>query len=430
MNDQTKEKKPKTDIVLWGATSFVGRLLAAYLWPRYGKTGEIRFALGSRNLSKLNSLHHLLKADAGLSLVVGDASDEDFLNTLTKNTKLIVSTVGPYARYGSQLVAACAENGTDYCDLAGETQWMIRMIDRYQTKAEASGARIVQPCGFDSIPSDLGVLFLQNETKKRFGSRLNQVKLRVKSMRGRLSGGTVASILNFIQEARTDPKVIQIARNPYSLSPKGMRSGIRQHNVTSVEYDKDAKSWIGPFLMGGVNTGVVHRSNALMNYPWGKDFEYNEAVMTGRGVMGAFRAAMLTGGMSAFLLGALFSPTRFLMNKMFLPQPGEGPSPEQQENGFFNLHLIGKNADGERLRAIVTGDRDPGYGSTSRMLGESAVCLLRDIPKKDLKGGFWTPATAMGQKLMDRLIAHAGIAFNVIEESQFGKKGGSGISME
>ena len=417
MSNISKNKVSKVDIVLWGATSFVGQLLAAYLWPRYGKTDKIRFALGGRSKSKLESLHKDLKADDRLSLIVGDAADKDFLDGLTKNTKVVVSTVGPYAKYGSQLVAACAANGTSYCDLAGETQWMSRMIDSYQKDAEASGARIVQPCGFDSIPSDLGVLFLQNEAQKRFGSPLNQVKLRVKSMRGGLSGGTIASILNFAEEARRDPEVVKIARNPYSLAPEGMRSGVPQHNVSSIEYDKDAGSWVGPFLMGGVNTSVVHRSNALMNYAWGKTFEYDEAMMMGRGFMGAFRASTLTAGLGAFLLGALFAPTRFLMNKIFLPQPGEGPSPKQQENGFFNMHLIGKNADGDRLRVIVTGDRDPGYGSTSKMLGESAVCLLQDIPKKDLKGGFWTPATAMGQKLMDRVIANAGLTFNVIEES-------------
>ena len=417
MSKQSKNNVSKIDIVLWGATSFVGQLLAAYLWPRYGKTDEVRFALGGRSKSKLESLHKNLKADDRLSLIVGDASDENFLDGLTKNVKVIVSTVGPYAKYGSRLVAACAANGTGYCDLAGETQWMNRMIDRHQKAAEASGARIVHTCGFDSIPSDLGMLFLQNEAQKRFGNPLNQVKLRVKSIRGGLSGGTIASILNFAEEARKDPEVVKIAKNPYSLAPEGMRSGVRQHNVTSVEYDKDARTWVGPFLMAGVNTSVVHRSNALMNYVWGKDLEYDEAMMMGKGFMGVFRAATLTGGLGAFLLGSFFAPTRFLMNKIFLPQPGEGPSPEQQENGFFNMHLIGKNADEDRLRVIVTGDRDPGYGSTSKMLGESAICLLRDISKKELKGGFWTPSTAMGQKLIDRLIANAGLTFNVIKES-------------
>ncbi|MFO7558976.1 MAG: saccharopine dehydrogenase NADP-binding domain-containing protein [Desulfobacterales bacterium] len=417
MSNVSKKKISNVDIVLWGATSFVGQLLAAYLWPRYGETDEIRFAIGGRSKSKLESLHRDLTADDRLSLLVGDAADEDFLDGMTKNTKVVVSTVGPYAKYGSQLVAACAANGTGYCDLAGETQWMRRMIDSHQKDAEASGARIVHSCGFDSIPSDLGVLFLQHEARKHFGAPFTQVKLRVKSMRGGLSGGTIASILNFAEEARRDPEVVKIAKNPYSLAPEGMRSGIRQHNVSSVEYDEDAGSWIGPFLMGGVNTSVVHRSNALMNYPWGKSFEYNEAMMMGRGFMGAFRAATLTGGLGVFLLSALFAPTRFLMNRIFLPQPGEGPSPEQRENGFFNMHLIGKNADGDRLRVIVTGDRDPGYGSTSKMLGESAVCLLKEIPGKDLKGGFWTPSTAMGQKLIDRLIAHAGLTFNIIKES-------------
>jgi short subunit dehydrogenase-like uncharacterized protein len=417
MNDQSRKVLPKADIVLWGATSFVGRLVAAYLWPRYGATGEIRFALGGRSKSKLESLHRDIKADTRLPLIVGNASDTTFLDALTKSAKVVVSTVGPFAKYGSPLVAACAANGTDYCDLAGETQWMYRMIEAHQKEAEASGARIVHACGFDSIPSDLGVLFLQNEAQKRFGHPLNRVKLRVKSMRGGASGGTVASILNFVEEVSRDPKVAKIVKNPYALAPAGMRTGIRQPSVNTLEYDADAKSWVGPFVMAAINTRVVHRSNALMGHVWGKDFEYDEAMMMGQGINGAIRALSLAGGLGALLLGAVFPPTRFLMNKTFLPQPGEGPSRQQQEKGFYNIHLIGKDAGGHRLRVIVTGDRDPGYGSTRKMLGESAVCLLKDTPKRKIRGGFWTPATAMGQKLIDRLIANAGLTFDVAGEN-------------
>jgi short subunit dehydrogenase-like uncharacterized protein len=196
-----------------------------------------------------------------------------------------------------------------------------------------------------------------------------------------------------------------------------MRTGIRQPSVNTLEYDADAKSWVGPFVMAAINTRVVHRSNALMGHVWGKDFQYDEAMMMGEGISGAIRALSLAGGLGALLLGAVFAPTRFLMNKTFLPQPGEGPSLRQREKGFYNIHLIGKDAGGNRLRVIVTGDRDPGYGSTCKMLGESAVCLLRDIPKRKIKGGFWTPATAMGQKLIDRLIANAGLTFDVAGEN-------------
>lgn len=403
----------QSDIVLWGATSFVGQLLVQYLWPRYGATGEVRFALGGRNRSKLESVRRKVDADDRLAILVGDAADEGFLNDLTRNTRVVVSTVGPYARYGSPLVGVCAKNGTDYCDLTGEPQWMRRMIDANQKVAEESGARIVHSCGFDSVPSDLGVLFLQQEAQSRFSHGLEQVKMRVGAMRGGLSGGTVASILNLVAELRRDPAVARIAKNPYALAPEGMRKGIRQDNVSTLAYDRDLQKWIGPFIMAAVNTRVVHRTHALLGRPWGQEFRYDEAMVMGVGLKGAFRGATFAGGLSAFFLGAAFSPTRSLMKTTILPKPGEGPSPEEQESGFYKLVFIGKDRKENHLRVWVTGDRDPGYGSTSKMLGESAVCLLQDIAPGDLPGGFWTPATAMGQKLTDRLTANAGVSFEV-----------------
>ena len=234
-------------------------------------------------------------------------------------------------------------------------------------------------------------------------------------MRGGASGGTVASILNFIEEARRDPEVAKIAKNPYALAPKGFRTGIRQPNVSMFEYDEDVKSWLAPFVMAAINTRVVHRTNALMNHVWGRDFTYDEAMMMGDGLKGRIRAASVAGALGAFVMGGAFAPSRALMKKTFLPKPGEGPSPEQQEKGFFKLHLVGKDINGNQLRVNVTGDRDPGYGSTRKMLGESAVCLFKDIPKNKVKGGFWTPATAMGETLIDRLVANAGLTFEVAE---------------
>ena len=403
----------KADIIIWGATGFVGRLLAGYLWSKYGASGKISFALGGQNRSELESLHKDLKADDRLLLFVGNAFDAQFLDDMTQKARVIVSTVGPYAQFGSKLVAACTANGMDYCDLSGETQWMHRMINAHQKDAESSGARIVHACGFDSIPSDLGVLFLQTQAKKRFGHPMEQVKLRVKSIRGGASGGTVASILNVIEEIRKDPEVAKIAKNPYALSPEGMRSGVRQPNVSKFEYDNDVKSWVAPFVMAAVNTRVVHRTNALMGYAWGREFKYDEAMMMGGGLKGRIRAMSFTGVLGAFLIGGYFAPSRFIMKKTLLPKPGEGPTAKQRETGFYKLNLIGNDSEGNRIRVTVTGDRDPGYGSTCKMLGESAVCLLKDIAKKELKGGFWTPATAMGQKLMDRLIVSAGLTFEV-----------------
>ena len=416
MSKKKPSNIPEVDIVLWGAAGFVGRLLAKYLWPRYGASGKIRLALGGLDKSELEAVHRDLKADDRLPLIVGNAFDEPFINALTKNTRLVVTTVGPYARYGSSLVAACAANGTDYCDLSGETQWMYRMISAHQKTAEASGARIVHACGFDSIPSDLGVLFLQTLAQKRFGHPMTDVKMRVKSIRGKLSGGTVASMLNVIEEVRSDPQVAKIAKNPYALAPEGMQSGVRQPNVSTFEYDADVESWVAPFVMAAVNTRVVHRSNALMEHAWGTAFRYDEAMMMGRGLTGRIRAAAFAGTLGAFLAGSYFTPTRFLMKKTLLPKPGEGPSLEERESGFYKLYLIGKDPEGNELRVTVKGDRDPGYGSTSKMLGEAAVCLFSDIGKKEVSGGFWTPATAMGQKLIGRLTANAGVTFEEKKE--------------
>lgn len=413
---QTTSKRKMTDIILWGATSFVGRLLTGYLWPRYGATDEIRMAIGGRSRSRLEEVHRMVNADDRLGMLVGDASDEDFLGTMARNARVVISTVGPYARYGSPLVAACASAGTDYCDLTGEPQWIRRMIDAHQKTAAGSGARIIHTCGFDSIPSDMGVLFLQEEAQKRFGHALPQVKLRVAAIRGGLSGGTVASILNVAEEMRRDPEVVKWAKNPFSLAPEGMRRGVRQPNVSGPAYDRDLDRWVGPFIMAAVNTKVVHRSNALLGYPWGKSFQYDEAMVMGKGIKGAFQATALSSGLGAFFMGALFAPTRFVMKKTFLPKPGEGPSRKERETGFFKLHLIGKDQQGNQLRAMVTGDRDPGYGSTSKMLGESAVCLLKDIDDSSPAGGFWTPASGMGRALINRLTVHAGLTFEIIKE--------------
>ena len=409
---------PEVDIVLWGASGFVGRLLAGYLWTKYGKTGDIRFALGGNRRADLEKLKTEIGADAAtdrLPIFVGDAFDDAFLDAMAGKAKLIVSTVGPYAKFGDGLVAACAANGTDYCDLAGETQWMYRMINTHQDEAAASGARIVHACGFDSIPSDMGVWFLQREAENRFGRPMSRVKLRVKTMRGGASGGTVASILNVIEESRRDSEVAKILKNPYALAPEGQRSGIRQPNVSTFEYDKDAGSWVAPFVMAAINTRVVHRSNALMQHRWGSSFQYDEAMLTGSGVKGRVRAAAVASMLGGFVLGAAFAPGRAILNKTILPQPGQGPSAEKREKGFYKMLLIGKDDAGNRLQVKVTGDRDPGYGSTRKMLGESAVCLFKDIARDKTPGGFWTPSTAMGEKLFDRLTANAGLTFAVTE---------------
>ncbi len=398
------------DLIVYGAASFVGRLLTRYLVQRHGTGGELKWALAGRNQAKLDAVAREFGAGE-LPTFIADAADRSALDKLAASSRVVVSTVGPYALYGSELVAACVQAGTDYCDLTGEPQWMRKMIDAHGGAAAKSGARIVHNCGFDSIPSDLGVYFTQQQAQEEFGQPCVEIKMRVRAMRGGASGGTVASMINVMAEMKQDPGLRKLLQNPYSICPPEARQGVRQANVGTPVYDKVAGAWLAPFVMAGINTKVVHRSHALLGHPWGVDFRYDEAMMMGNKLGGALRAGGLTAGLGGFLALAAIGPTRTLMAKYVLPKPGEGPTPEEQENGFFDLRFFGRTAAGQNLVTKVTGDRDPGYGSTAKMLGEAAVCLAKDVGRTGADGGFWTPSTAMNGVLLERLIAHAGLDF-------------------
>lgn len=404
------------DLILWGATGFTGQLLANYLLERHGADGDLRWALAARNQVKLAKLKEQLGSAAKeLPIVIADSEDRSSLDQMVNKTKAICSTVGPYALYGTELVAACAEAGTDYCDLTGEVPWMRRVLDQYADQAKASGARIVHCCGFDSIPSDLGVWFLQQQAIDKLGKPCTKIRMGVERMRGTMSGGTAASMVNIIEETRANPEVKKIVSNPYALCPPELRKGPRQPYVKGPAFDEGLNSWLAPFVMAAINTRIVHRSHALQDRPWGDDFRYDEAMMTGQGFSGRRRAWSWSLGLGAFALGASFGPTRGLLKKRVLPKPGEGPSPEDQEKGFFRLLFDGHTDDGQRLQVRVTGDRDPGYGSTSKMLGEAAYTLAKDLPKDKLAGGFWTPSTALAEPLKPRLESYAGLTFEVLE---------------
>lgn len=398
------------DLVVYGAASFVGQILSNYLFERHGQDGDLKWAIAGRNQTKLDAVN----TDLGASLptIVADAADRSALNTMVEQTRVIVSTVGPYDLYGSDLVAACVEHGVDYCDLTGEAQWMRKMIDQHQATAEKTGARIVHNCGFDSIPSDLGVHFLQQHSRSEFNEYCSDIRTGVKGARGGMSGGTVASLINVVKQATKDPALRKELQNPYSVCPAEFRKGVRQRNVAKPEHDDTMKSWLGPWVMAAINTRVVHRSNALLSRAYGDDFKYDESMMMGNGLKGRVRATALAAAMGGFLGLSAMGPSRKLLEKFILPKPGEGPSPEEQTNGFWDYRIYGRTANGNEMLVKVTGDRDPGYGSTAKMLGEAAVCLAQDIRKEDKAGGFWTPATAMGDKLIDRLIAHAGCTFS------------------
>lgn len=401
------------DIVLYGASGFTGRLVAEYLLETYGNGEDLNWAIAGRNEEKLRAVAAELGAP-DTPVIIADSDDAGALADMAALATVVCTTVGPYALYGSALVEACATTGTHYCDLTGEVPWMREMISRHQDAARKSGARIVHTCGFDSIPSDLGTLFLQQAMQERHGVVAREVRLRVSRFSGAFSGGTVASMINIMEQAGKDRQVRRVIADPYALYPDDCPPGNDSNDQTTAVYDPDFGRWTLPFVMAGINTRVVRRSNALLDFAYGEDFSYQEAMLAPRrrGAVGARLTAL---GMTAGTFSLAVPPLRALA-KRFLPAPGEGPSAEQREKGFFDIYLYGvhpHDRDND-LIARVTGDRDPGYGSTSKMLAEAAVCLSRD--ELDCEGGFWTPASAMGDTLIERLVDSAGLTFTVETE--------------
>jgi short subunit dehydrogenase-like uncharacterized protein len=402
------------DLIVFGASGFTGRLVAEYLNAAYGVGGSVKWAIAGRDPGKLAAVRDLIGADPALPLLAADASNPASLADLVAQAKVIITTVGPYQRYGQSLVMACAQAGTDYVDLCGEPAWMAQMIPLLDAPARASGARIVFSCGFDSIPFDLGVVFLQDEAMRRFGAPLTRVRGRVRVIKGGPSGGTIASLLATLEAVRRDPAVARTLADPFALTP-GFR-GPAQPEGDSAVYDEKAQSWTGPFIMAPINTKNIHRTNALRGHPWGTDFVYDERMLTGDGAGGKRRARALA--RNSRIQGALlgFAPTRAVLRRFALPKPGEGPGPHERETGRYEVLFIGERTDRATLRATVKGDRDPGYGSTSKMIAESALCLVNDTDRSATGGGVWTAGAAMGMKLVRRLEAHAGLSFSIEEQ--------------
>ena len=395
------------DIIVWGATGFTGRLVVDYMAEQQANS-NLKWAVGGRNPQKLQQM----LAGRDFAMVTADSGDEASIEALVRKTRVILTTVGPYARYGSSLVAACAKHGTDYCDLTGEVHWMREMITAYQEEARATGARIVHTCGFDSIPSDLGVYFLQKHMLSTHGVPARQIKYRPRAFSGGFSGGTIDSMIAMMEKAREDKSIRTKLADPYVLNDT--QRGLDGPDRLSAYYDEDFDSWVGPFVMGSVNTRVVRRSAELLNGLYGRDFQYNEGVLSGKGA-GGFLGATGTGvGTGVFVGAASVSFTRGLMQK-FLPKPGEGPSDDAINNGYYDIELFGQHPtdSNKNVRVRVKGDKDPGYGSTSKMIAESALALAQDdLP---VSGGFWTPASAMGDQLLARLPQSAGVTFEVVE---------------
>jgi short subunit dehydrogenase-like uncharacterized protein len=383
------------DIIVYGASGFTGRLVAEYLDANYKNGGPVKWAMAGRSLEKLAAVRDEIGAPADTPLIACDANDPASLEAMVKATKVVLTTVGPYQLYGEGLVAACASHGTDYVDLCGEPVWMRFMVDAHEAAAKASGARIVFSCGFDSIPSDLGVQLAQEEMMARHGVPASRINARVRKISGGASGGTVASLKATLAAAATNPVVLEYLRDPFAITP-GF-SGAKQPSGMKVYFDEVMGSWVAPFVMAPINTRNVHRTNMLLGHPYGTDFVYEEMMATGPGDKGEMIANAVANDTS--------------MSSDSAPKPGEGPSKEEREAGHYDILFMAEAGEGKRVNVAVTGDRDPGYGSTSKMIAESALCLLNEA--KDAKGGIWTAGSVMGPALRARLVANAGLTFGV-----------------
>ncbi|MBL4609622.1 MAG: saccharopine dehydrogenase family protein [Pseudomonadaceae bacterium] len=382
------------DIIVYGATGYTGRLVCEYLNRQYGVNGEVKWAMAGRSQEKIDSVREEMGIPADVPTVVADANDLASIKSMVEGTRVLLTTVGPYQLYGSDVVAACAQAGTDYVDLCGEPAWMHEMIAKHQADAQASGARIVFSCGFDSVPFDLGAFFLQEQAKKTFGGALPRIKGRVRAMKGTFSGGTLASFKATMAAAAKQPEMMKVLGNPFALTP-GF-TGAAQPAGTKPSFDEDLNSWSAPFVMATINTKNIHRSNFLLGHAYGEDFVYDEMMLTGPGEKGEATANAVAADKS------MANDPR---------KPGEGPSKEERENGYYDVLFAGSNDKGDSLRVSVKGDKDPGYGSTSKMIAESAVCLVKNPDAAS--GGIWTPASAMGSLLIERLQDNAGLTFQV-----------------
>jgi short subunit dehydrogenase-like uncharacterized protein len=384
------------DIVVYGATGFTGQLVAEYLAEHYKDDASLKWAMAGRNLDRLKFVRQASGSPADTALIVTDASDRASLEAMINQTRLVISTVGPYQFYGSDLLGACAKTGTDYIDLCGEPIWMRQMIDAHDASAKASGARVLFSCGFDSLPFELGVFFCEANAREAWGLPASRVKARIRHATLSLSGGTYASTKASFVAASRDLGLVALLKDPFVLTP-GFE-GPKQPAGNKITFDEELNSWSAPFPMSTINTRNVHRSNMLMGFPYGKDFVYDEMISTGPGEQGRANAKLVMAATNK-------------LSGSDAPKPGEGPSKEERESGSYDILFVALASDGRQLHTAVIGDCEPGYASTAKMITECAICLLRDAP--DTAAGIWTPGAAMQQRLIKRLVEHAGLNFKI-----------------
>ena len=382
----------KYDFVIYGATGFTGKLVVEYAIKQYNNNNEVSWDIARRNNEKLEHVQEKYNLPSDIGKIVVDSNDQNSIDEMVSQTKCVLTTVGPYQLYGEKIIKTCISTGTDYVDLCGEPGFMHKIISECSAEAKEKGARVVFSCGFDSIPFDLGVLFVQEEVMSKLNKYAPSVRGRVRAMNGEFSGGTAASMKATMAALQSDPELINILVNPHALC-EGIQ-GVQQDDDSKPTYDEELNTWVAPFFMAPINTKNIHRSNKLMNHIYGENFKYNEMWIQGPGEEGKAAAEFIS-----------------TMNPLGdAPEPGDGPSRESRENGNYDV-LFCADVDGETIKASVSGDMDPGYGSTSKMIAESAVCLVKDC--EDLAGGIYTPAASMGKKLIKRLESNAGLTFKL-----------------
>jgi len=401
-----------------GATGFTGRLVVEYLIKNYGvKNEKFSWAIAGRaqkNLEQLkNSFIHLDPRISSLAIFVADSFDLGSLDNMTSSCKIVISTVGPYLKFGKSLIQSCVNNGTHYCDLTGEVPFIRESIDLFDEKAKQNKCRIIHSCGFDSVPSDIGVLFLQKQSLENFNDTCDEVNLYVRSMKGGFSGGTIESMINISNYMDSNPKNKQILRSPFALNPrKSIKNNIRQSSLKSVKWDDVNQRWICPFIMSGINTRIVRRTNAISDFSYGENFIYSEVNSFKKGLSGFFNAVIMLIMLASLQLSMKVRPLLWILRKIVFPKPGEGPSNQKRIDGFFKLKIIGLNNNIQKISITIIGDSDPGYSATAKMLTESSLSILLNNEKIPDNYGVLTPASGIGLVIIDRL-KDKGITFTL-----------------
>ena len=402
-------KNIEYDLVIMGATGFTGKLVVEYLIENYGvENEEFTWAIAGRDINKLERLRSSFKyIDSNSNKIprlVVDSHDTNSLDKMTSISRLVISTVGPYLKFGEALVESCVKNGTHYCDLTGEVPFIRKSIDAFDIKAKKNNCRIVHSCGFDSVPSDIGVLLLQMDSLKRFDKPCDEVNLYVRSIRGGLSGGTIDSMISIFKYMGSNPGHRKLLKSPFSLNPReSLKNNTWQPILKSVKWDDDIQRWLCPFIMAGFNSRIVMRTNAITDYRYGIDFKYSEVSSYKKGLSGFLKAVVMFIGLVLIQISLKVRPLLWFLRKFFLPSPGEGPSKEIRDNGFFKLDIIGSMDNIKKIRFTVTGEGDPGYSATAKMITESALSILLNQDRIPKVSGILTPAAGIGVVLAERL---------------------------